>query len=296
MEQGMARATRYRIEAVLFRALIAGSRTLGLDIAAAIGAFVGRNIGPRIARSQRARRNLKRAFPEKDDAEIAAIIRDMWDNLGRTAVELAHLEKFHCYETGGRIEITGVEHIDRARDSQNGAIYVAGHFANWELLPLGASQRGVHVAGVYRAPNNRRIDDWILAKRRSLIAPIQIPKGASGARELVGHLRTGGHIAMLVDQKMNDGIAVPFFGRDAMTPPAAAILAIKYGCPIIPATIERLNGSRFRVTAFPPLDVLLTGDQETDVLAILTEINSLLESWIRARPAQWLWLHNRWPD
>jgi len=95
---------------------------------------------------------------------------------------------------------------------------------------------------------------------------------------------------------MNDGIAVPFFGRDAMTAPAIAELALRYDCAVLPARVERLPGSRFQVTVFPPHDLPASGDKAADVLALMTQINHTLEGWIRARPGHWFWLHRRWPD
>ena len=101
---------------------------------------------------------------------------------------------------------------------------------------------------------------------------------------------------MLVDQKMNDGIAVPFFGRPAMTAPAIAQFAVRDNVPLLPARSERLGGARYRVTFFPPLEAVRTGDRQADVAATLTKINELIEGWVRARPEQWLWMHRRWPD
>jgi KDO2-lipid IV(A) lauroyltransferase len=120
-------------------------------------------------------------------------------------------------------------------------------------------------------------------------------KGAAGARAAMGHLREGGVLAMLVDQKMNDGIAVPFFGHTAMTPAAAAAFALRFRCPILPALAERLGPARFRVICEAPLPLPDTGDRQADIATLTTSLNACLERWIRARPEQWLWLHRRWP-
>ncbi|MGH6975804.1 MAG: lysophospholipid acyltransferase family protein, partial [Stellaceae bacterium] len=114
-------------------------------------------------------------------------------------------------------------------------------------------------------------------------------------RDLLRHLHQGGHVAMLVDQKMNDGIAVPFFGRDAMTAPAIARLALRFNCPIVPVRVERLTGAHFRFTVLPRLELTDRRDTADNVLATMTRITALLEEWIVARPEQWLWLHRRWP-
>jgi len=101
---------------------------------------------------------------------------------------------------------------------------------------------------------------------------------------------------MMVDQKMNDGIPVPFFGRDVMTAPALAELALRYDCPVVPARVERLKGAYFRLLIYPPLELVKTGDRQADVAANMAQVNAILEQWIRDTPEQWLWLHNRWPD
>ena len=285
---------RHVAEDVLFRILLGLARLVGLEAATAVGAFIGRTIGPLLGRSRLAVRNLRMAFPEMSEGEARAIGRAMWDNLGRTAAEYAHLDRFKCYEPGGRIEVVGAEHFDAAIAGGKGAVFVAGHFANWELLPMAGTQRGGDVAEVYRAANNPLVDRRIVAMRKALAAPVQVPKGNAGARSLISHLKRGGIVAMLVDQRMSDGVAVPFFGREAMTPAAPAQLALKFGCPIIPAHIERLAGSRFRIRIHPPIAVAASGDQQVDVLRIMTELNRTLEGWIRDRPEQWLWLHDRW--
>ena len=118
----------------------------------------------------------------------------------------------------------------------------------------------------------------------------------AGARKAIAVLRAGRRLGMLVDQKANDGIAVPFFGRDAMTPPALAQFALRFGCTVTPVRMERLDGCRFRVTFYPALDLPASGDRHADLAEAMRRVNAMLEGWIRERPAQWLWLHRRWPD
>ena len=101
---------------------------------------------------------------------------------------------------------------------------------------------------------------------------------------------------MLADQKMNDGIPVPFFGRPAMTAPALAALALRFDCDVLPARAERLAGAHFRLTVFPPLPLPRTGDSHADAAALMAQVNAILETWIRDRPEQWFWVHQRWPD
>ena len=266
-----------------------------LDLASAVGGALGRCVGPRLAVSRRARRNLKHAFPEKSDGEIAAIERGMWDNLGRIVGEYPHLPRIQIYAPDGRFEVVGAEYVDLLRDDAKPGIFFSAHIGNWEALSLTATQRGLALDQVYRAANNR-LAAWLFIRARAVGDGALIAKGADGARQLLRSLRDGKHIAMLVDQKMNDGIAVKFFGRDAMPAPALAELALRYDCPVVPSRVVRLAGARFRMVVEPPLAFRPTGERHADVAAMMAMVNEKLESWIRETPEQWLWLHNRWPD
>ena len=135
-------------------------------------------------------------------------------------------------------------------------------------MSLGATQRGLPLDRVYREANNRLVE-WLYQHGRAAVEGALIPKGPAGARVLLRSLKDNRHIAMMVDQKMNDGIPVPFFGRDVMTAPALAELALRYDCPVVPARVERLKGAHFRLLVYPPLELVKTGDRQADVAAKL---------------------------
>ena len=264
---------------------------LPVDGASAFGGWLARRIGPSLKVSNRARRNLRRAFPDKPEQEIESILLDVWDNVGRVVAEFPHLKQI----AAERLEILGAENISALRDDGQPGFLISAHFGGWELSGPIAFRLGLPVHVVYRAANNPWVEK-LFQKGRGVAAESFIPKGADGARRLLEVLRAGGHLGMLVDQKMNDGIAVPFMGREAMTAPAVARLALKFGCPIVAGRIERLAGANFRVTLEAPMDLPDTGDTQQDVRAIMLSINATIEGWVRAQPGQWLWLHNRWPD
>ncbi|MBT4741039.1 MAG: lysophospholipid acyltransferase family protein, partial [Rhodospirillaceae bacterium] len=147
---------------------------------------------------------------------------------------------------------------------------------------------------VYRAPNNPLVES-LLRSTRGHAQTTLIPKGAGGARTIMRILKGGGFVQMAVDQKMNTGLPISFMGRPAMTGDAVARLALRYGCALIPAYSERLDGCRFRVTIEPPWTPEDTGDRDADVRSALERVNRTMEAWIKRTPGQWLWLHNRWP-
>ncbi|HEY3909697.1 MAG TPA: lauroyl acyltransferase [Stellaceae bacterium] len=269
-------------------------RALPIDWASALGGAIGRSLGPFLGVSKRARINLRRAFPDLSKGEIERIVTGMWDNLGRVAAEYPHLREIRVFEPGGRVETHGVEHIDRAVATGRRMIIFSGHIANWEIAALAAAQYGAPITQIYRAANNPLVDR-LIARFRGDRGEF-IPKGASAARRAFAVLSRGEHLTMLADQKLNDGIPAPFFGRAAMTAPALALFALRFDCDVLPARVERLAGARFRVTVFPPLPLPRSGDQRADIAALTTAVNATLEAWIRDRPDLWLWLHRRWPD
>jgi KDO2-lipid IV(A) lauroyltransferase len=269
---------------------------LPLPAASAFGGFLARMIGPRAGASKRARINLRRAMPELSDAEIERIVQGMWDNLGRVVAEYPHLGEFHVYDPDGYVETVGVIRQLKDHPPPPGQNYIfwSGHYGNWEIATLAVTQAGLKAAEIYRAANNPYVDR-LVHRARSVVGSELIAKGAAGRRAVVA-MHNGAHLCLLVDQKMNTGIPVPFFGRDAMTEKVLARLALRYDCKVVPVRVERLKGVRFRLTFEEPLPLTRTGDDEADALALMTRINARLEEWVRERPDHWFWVHRRWPD
>ncbi|MDW8444492.1 MAG: lysophospholipid acyltransferase family protein [Acetobacteraceae bacterium] len=197
--------------------------------------------------------------------------------------------------TPQRSRSKGVEHFDAAARSGGPWILVSGHFANWEIeLPM-AARRGVIPGVVYRAIANPHLDSLIGAIRTRAMGgrAVMLPKGPAGARATLAHLKAGGAVGMLVDQKMNDGIAANLFGRPAMTAPAAAHLALRFRCPLLPARAVRIGPARFRLEVLPPLPLPEAEDRHAAVADLTQRLNDLIEAWARERPAEWLWVHRR---
>lgn len=296
-------ATRYIVrplETAVLHVLHALLNALPVDAASAVGGAVARSVGPRLGLTRRARKSLGRAFPELDAAAVDRLVREMWDNLGRVAAELPHLSRLKVFDSDpvpgpSRVDVIGREHFDNAVARGRPILFFTAHIGNWEVAPLVSRRCGLPLHVVYRSANNKWADRLFLAGRRDIVGGM-IPKGAEGARLALKALQEGHSLGMLVDQKMNDGIPVPFFGREAMTAPALAHLAARYDCTVLPAWVERLEGARFRVRIEPPLPVPATGNRHADTLAMMTAVNARIEDWVRQKPGQWLWLHKRWPD
>jgi KDO2-lipid IV(A) lauroyltransferase len=287
---------RYGAEATAFFTFIGLTRLIGLNASSALGGWIGRNIFYRVTPiMNRARENLRLAFAEKSDAEREAIIVEMCDNLGRTVAEYGHLAKFSMHGDNPRLEIVNPEYGHAAYGSGKGVMFFSGHFANWEMMPFIAAQLGFEGGEVYRPQNNPYIDRWLVAQRTENGPKDQVAKGVQGTKRIFTLLRRGKAIFLLTDQKTNEGIAAPFFGREAMTTPAPAAFALKLGSILLPTSNERIGGSRFRVHIRPPLEFAPTGNHERDIYLLTCAINDTVEKMVRERPAMWLWIHRRWP-
>lgn len=283
---------RYGLEAAGFFLLMGLFRLIGIDAASAAGGLLGRTVFVWLPPSRIARKNLRAAYPDKDEAWIRHTVRAMWENLGRVVGEYPHLDKL---KLGERIEMVGAENGHAAIAKGKGAMFIAGHFANWEALPLAGQQAGYDGRIVYRPPNNPYVADWIARQRAKLGPDEQITKGPRGTRRIFTALRRGQSVFMLVDQKTGQGIYAPFFGRDAKTTHAPATLALRMGAALVPASAERIKGAHFRVRIYPELEFVPSGDFDADVAALTAKINATVEETVRARPAEWLWIHRRWP-
>jgi KDO2-lipid IV(A) lauroyltransferase len=289
---------QHRIEAAAARIALRLLRRLGPAAASDLGGALARTLGPLLPVSSVADSNLRLAMPELDAAARRRIVRGVWENLGRTVTELPHLSKLRRNARGPGWEIVNEDILHEVARRGGPAIFFSGHIGNWELLPQVVAAFGMPMSSMYRPAKNRLVDTMISELRREALGlevPM-FPKGAAGGRAALAHMARGGFLGILIDQKLNDGIAVDFFGRPAMTAPSLAALALRFRCPVIPGCCERIGPARLRFTPEPPLVLPDTGDRAADIATLTRTVNATLERWIRARPESWLWLHRRWPD
>lgn len=277
---------RYILEAVVLLFGIVLFRILPLDIASYIGGRLARSIGPLLQAHFTAERNLEYALPQTTGTQRSAILVNMWDNLGRTIGEYPHLSTARFAR---RIRMEQTHYMDDVKSSGKGALFASGHFANWEIGPLSAAIYGMPLAVIYRPPNNP-FCDWLIRYIRGAYSLALYPKGSAGAKKILRTIKEGHSVAILLDQKMNDGSAVTFFGHSAMTTTAPISIAIKLRIPVLPVRIVRQKGVRFTVRIDPPRYY----DAGTDPVEAMRSINELFEAWITEYPSQWLWVHNRW--
>lgn len=267
-------------------------RILPLPLASAVGGAMFRALGPFIGRSNLARTQMRKHLPAATDSDIERYVVDMWENLGRVCGEYAHM---HRTAMDTRIHIQGGEIIESLKAQNKAFLIISGHIGNWEVLPKALHLLGAPLHVVYRPPNNPYIHRMIdtIRTRYSLG---HYGKGREGARGVMDAFKKGESVAMLIDQKDNQGSALDFMGSPAMTMTSAAKLALKYDVAVVPCFIERTKGAHFNAIFMPPLTPpSAQGDDETRGEAFMQVMNNTLTEWITAHPAQWFWLHRRWP-
>jgi len=283
-----------RLEALGYEAYFQGFRALPIERASDLGARLFRFIGPMLPVHKVARTNLSLVFPELDERRAEEILAGAWDNIGRTMAEFPHLHEIQVFDPAGRCEVVNAEGFDRAVADGRGAVFVGGHFANWEVLAASVAQR-VKARMTYRALNNYFVDQRILAQRIAYGTAEQAAKGVEGGLGLMRALREGYAVAIMNDQKYNEGVPASFFGRVVMTADGPTRLARRFRCPLVPVGIERLEGVRFRITVEDPIPYDQDPDEEAAVARTVETVNRCVERWLRAAPEQWFWVHRRWP-
>ncbi len=254
------------------------------------GGWIVRKIGPLTSKQKIAKTGLQIAFPDMPDEELNNLLRDQWDNVGRTFAEFPLLHRIQAFD-GSRVTVEGLD-IFKANAP---AIIVTGHFANWEVMATVLTQSGLPVRITYRKINNPHIDRRVREKREAYGTKFLVQKSThKGGRELFEALNNGESIAILNDQKFNTGLSIPFFGTEAMTAQGATRLALKTGRPLLPMAVTR-DGSDFTVTFYSPIELTRTGDKDNDVRNGVTKVSKFIEDRVREKPAQWFWVHRRWP-
>ncbi|NVN00915.1 MULTISPECIES: LpxL/LpxP family acyltransferase [Asaia] len=288
----------HRAEYAVARLCLTGLSCLNPATASNLGGWLARRIGPRLPVSRVADANIALAIPKTTAAERAQIISDVWDNLGRTVAEFPHLARLkQDTATGPGWSIANAHILEEMAATKKPVIFFSGHIGNWEMLPPVVARHGLPFASFYRAAGNPLIDRLIIdlrAKAMGCDVPM-FAKGAKGARLALRHLAQGGHLGILGDQKMNDGIECRFFNLPAMTASAAATFAVKYDCPIVTGRIIRLGPARLHLEVGPVLMPDQSMPRQDEIGSLTQQLNDRLEKWIREIPGCWLWLHRRWP-
>ena len=286
---------KYFFEFISIVSLFCIFKIIGLRNASNLGSLIGKNFGPLFRSKNITKKNIRFALGNIDQAKEAKIINGMWSNIGRTFAEYTYLKEFRFNKTNfPHMKINGKKYLEEIKKKKQTVIFYSGHFANFELMAMEIDKFEIKCAAIYRPLNNFFLNPLMEYLRMKYICPNQIPKGRMGMREIIGKIKNGYSVALMVDQRVSEGPRELFFNKLAHTTTVPAQLALKYDCKLVPILIERKNGANFEITIEEPYKVEKTGIDKADTKNITLKINQTLEKMIIKNPTQWIWSHNRW--
>jgi KDO2-lipid IV(A) lauroyltransferase len=286
---------KYFFEFISVISLFCIFKIIGIENASNLGSVIGKFFGPLFRSKSLIKQNIKTGLGNIDEKKEKEIINGMWANIGRTFAEYVFLKNFKFNRINfAHMKIVGSNYLDEVKKDNKPVIFYSGHFANFELMAMELDKFGIKTAAIYRPLNNFFLNPIMEYLRMKYICPNQIPKGKSGMREIINKVRNGYSIALMVDQRLGQGLSVDFFNQPAQTTTIPAQLALKYGCKLVPISLKRIRGVNFEMTVHQPYEIEKAGNDEEDIKNITLKINHIIEKMIIENPSQWLWSHNRW--
>ena len=284
------KSIKYFVQFLIIFTLFLIFKVLGLRFASYISGKIVSFIGPFFRSKDLIKSNILKALPNLNKSEIKKISKMMWYNYGRILAEYMFIKEFRNSKTKNNIEIIGQEKLDIIRDNNEPVIFISGHFNNFELMAMHLEKSGINLAAIYRPLNNKFLNFIMERIRKKYICKNQIKKGISGTKQLLSFFKKKTSIALMIDQRVSQGIKSKFFHHDAFTTTIPAQFVKKYKCKIVPIYIERTQGVNFKLTIHDPLKY----SDNQSVESITLNLNILLEKMILKNPEQWIWSHNRW--
>ena len=266
-------------------------KLLGLRLSSKLSGYIFLLLGPIFRPSNLSEKNLLKAFPKSTNIERKKILKNMWLNYGRILSEYMYIKKFRKSPNfSKKITIENQEILEKIKLDREPVIFISGHFNNFELMAMHIEKTGIDLAAVYRPLNNKFLNPLMEKIRKKYICKNQIKKGISGTKQLLKHFKKKTSIALMIDQRVSEGIKSTLFNEKAFTTSIPAQFAKKFEAKIVPIYIERLNANNFKLKIYEPLKF----KKEDDVDSITLHLNQILEKMILKNPEQWIWTHNRW--
>ena len=284
------KSIKYFIQFLIISIFLIFFKILGLKFASYFSGKIVSFIGPMFRPQETIRSNLLRALPDLKLFEIKDISKKMWNNYGRILAEYIFIKNFRSGKFKNNIEIVGQEILDKIKENNEPVIFISGHFNNFELMAMQIEKSGVDLAVIYRPLNNKFLNFVMERIRKKYICKNQIKKGISGTKQLLLFFKKKTSIALMIDQRVSQGIKSNFFGCEAFTTTIPAQFVKKFKCRVVPIYIERIKDINFKLTIHEPL----VYSENDSIETITLHLNQILEKLILKNPAQWIWSHNRW--
>ena len=265
-------------------------KILGSKLSSKLSGKIFEKIGPYFRSAEIIRTNILRVFPNINFTEINIIKNDMWNNYGRVFAEYMFIKDYRIGKLSSNIEVEGQEIIERIKRENKQVVFVSGHFANFELMAMHLEKSGIKLCAIYRPLNNFFLNKIMERIRENYICRKQIKKGIGGLKSLVKLKRKNFSTALMIDQRVSEGIASNFFNQKALTTTIPAQLVKKFNISVVPIYIERIKDIKFRIKIQTPINF----SKEQSIENITDKLNIVLEKMIVIKPGQWIWSHNRW--
>ena len=279
----------YLLEFILIKILFVFFQLIGYRLSSNLGFFIGRTIGPIFRSKKMIIQNLKKANIQ-DSNNLTKLASNVLGNYGRIFAEYVYLKKFRNNDLKKYVTIDGLEHLENLKKNNKKAVFISGHFNNFELMAMEIEKAGINLATIYRPLNNFFLNPLMEYLRKKYVCRNQIKKGINGVRESIQYIKNNYSIALMIDQRVSEGELINFFDKPALTTTLPAQLAMKYDLAIIPVSIKRIENDKFKIQY---LDEIKAKNFK-DKLELTKELNKVLEEMIIKNPGQWIWTHNRW--
>ena len=280
----------YLLQYILIKLFFFICKIIGYKKASNLGELIGKKVGPKFKSKKIIERNINLILPDIKSESVDEIIQKMWGNYGRILSEYVFMKDFRNGNLKDYINIKGLEYLNEIKNKNIPVVFVSGHFNNFELMAMQIEKNGIQLGAIYRPLNNFFLNSTMENIRKNFICNKQIKKGLSGIRQILNLFKKNTSIALMIDQRVTEGIKSNFFRQKAFTTTIPAQLVKKFSCPIISVYIERVNKHKFEMVINKP--IYFSKDESLE--HITQKLNYLLEKMILKKPEQWILTHNRW--
>lgn len=281
---------KYFLQFILIFVLFSLYKIIGLKAASYISAVLFKTLGPIFRSKKIIHANISKALPNLNEFEKNKIINEMWCNYGKIFAEYMFIKEFRNGKFSKKITIENQKILEKIKNDSSPVIFISGHFNNFELMAMHIEKSGIQLSAIYRPLNNKFLNPLMEGIRTEYICKNQIKKGSSGTRKLLSNFKNGQSVALMIDQRVSEGIKSKFFDNPALTTTIPAQFVKKFKTKIVPIYIERLKNDNFNIKIHNPINF-----SENETLDTITlRLNKILEKMILHNPNQWIWTHNRW--
>ena len=281
---------RYFIQFIFIVFLFLLFKILGHKLSIFLSSKLFELIGPSFRSNKTISSNLKLAIKDINEDRINKFTKNMWSTYGKIFAEYMYIKNFRNGNLQNNIEIQGLEILKEIEKNKTPVVFVSGHFDNFELMAMQIEKSGIKLSAIYRPLNNIFLNKIMENIRQRHICKNQIKKGTRGLRDLLKLYKQGYSTALMIDQRVSEGVKVSFFEKEALTTSIPAQLVKKFKSQIVPIFIERIDDIKFKMIVSDPI----TFDKNLSIEEITLKLNKVLEKMILSKPDQWIWSHDRW--